>query len=152
MADTSLSALKRCKFHTQSFDASGLGDLYETLLNKLCGPRHGIGVDLDSGNDVRIPPAVGLCCSATEFDLDAALHQACDQLLIGIPGSNIAVVVVRLIVQRRVSSVRMKDRDNFELHLPIGAVVRDEPEVKESSRQIAFKRQRCDAEYILDFC
>jgi len=45
----------------------------------------------------------------------------------------------------------MKDRDNLELGLPIGDIVRNEPKVKESSRQIAFERQRCDAGYILDF-
>jgi len=55
-------------------------------------------------------------------------------------------------VQRRVSSVRMKDRDNLALRLPIGDIVHDEPKVKDSSRQIAFERQRCDAEYILDLC
>lgn len=32
----------------------GFRDLYETLLNKLRRPRDGIGIDLDSGNEVGI--------------------------------------------------------------------------------------------------
>jgi len=142
----------RRRFHSLGFDASGLGDLYETLLNKLCGPRHGIGVDLNSGNSVRIPPTVGLCCSATEFDLDTVLHQVCDQFSIGIPSSNIAVVVVRLVVQRRVAGVCVKDYYNLGLGLPIGDIVHDELKVKERRRQIAFERKRCDAKDNLELC
>ena len=46
-------------------------------------------------------------------------------------------------------SIRMKDRDYQEFGLPVIDIVHNEPEVKERSRQIAFERQRSDAEYIL---
>src|SRR5215471_10793859 len=110
MADTPLSALKRCKFHTQSFDASGLGDLYETLLNKLCGPRHGIGVDLDSRNEVGISPTMNLCRSATELDVHTPLHQVRNKLFVRIAGGNTTVRVVHLIVQCHMAGIGVNNR------------------------------------------
>ena len=77
--------IHRNPIRTPRSDPLGFRDLYQTLLNKLCSPRHRIGVDLYSGNDVCIPPAMDLCCSATEFDLHTSLHQVCNKLLYGLP-------------------------------------------------------------------
>src|SRR4030095_16885770 len=55
-------------------------DFYAPLLNEMCCSGHGIGVDLDSGNEVCVSPAMNLCRRATEFDLHAALHQVCNEL------------------------------------------------------------------------
>jgi len=63
----------------------GFRDLYETFLNELCRPRHGIGFDLDSRDEVCISPAVDLCCSAAELDLHTSLHQVSDKFLVGFP-------------------------------------------------------------------
>src|SRR6516165_11848481 len=62
----------------------GFRDLYKTLLNKLCRPRHGIGVDLDSGNEACISPTVDLCCSATEFDLSPRSIRSVTTFLCGL--------------------------------------------------------------------
>ena len=83
----------------------GFRDLYETFLNELCQSRHRIGVDLYSGNRVCISPAMDLGCSAAELDLHTSLHQVSDKFLVGIPSSNVAVVVIRLVVERRVAGV-----------------------------------------------
>ena len=88
----------RIQFLLQAPPLLGFRDLYETLLNKLCRPRHGIGVDLDSGNDVCISPTVDLCCSATQFDLHTSLHQVRNERLVWIAGGNITVGVIRLVV------------------------------------------------------
>src|SRR5215471_13170677 len=86
------------QFHTPESDALGFRDLYETLLNKLRRPRHGIGVDLYSGNEVCISPTVDLGCSAAELDLHTSFHQVCNQLLVWVASGNIAVGVVRLVM------------------------------------------------------
>src|SRR5215469_7733326 len=92
-----MMSIHRNPINTRS-DPLGFRDLYETLLNKLCSPRHRISVDLYSGNDVCISPAMDLCCSATEFGLHTSLHQVCNKLLIRVAGSNISVVVIRLVM------------------------------------------------------
>ena len=86
------------RVHDPSSETLGFRDLYETLLNKLRRPRHGIGVDLDSGNKVCISPAIDFCCSATEFDPHTALHQVGNKLLVWVASGNIAVGVVRLVM------------------------------------------------------
>src|SRR5215831_9568108 len=87
-----------CTRRDPSESLLGFRDLYETLLNKLRRPRHGICVDLDSGNEVGVSPAVDLCCSATEFDLHTALHQVCNKFLVWVACCNITVGIVRLVV------------------------------------------------------
>src|SRR6202040_2380983 len=109
----------------------GFRDLYETFLNKLCRSRHGIGVNLDPGNGICISPAVGRRGGATKLDLDAALYQVCDKFLIWIASSNIAVGVIRLIVQSHVASICVKDRDHAGLGIPVGDIVHDKLKVKE---------------------
>src|SRR5215471_2006096 len=130
--------------------SSGLGDLYKPLLNKLCGPRHGIGVYLYSGNEVTIAPAVSPCCSSTELDLHTSVHQITNKFLVWVASRNIAVGVIRLVMQRHVTSIGMKDHYNLELRLPTGDIVHYELKVKERCWQVAFERKRCDTEHHLD--
>src|SRR5260370_7398840 len=101
----------------------GFRDLYETFLNKRCRSRHGIGVNLDTGNGICISPAVGRRCGATKLDLDAALYQVCDKFLVWIASSNIAVGVIRLVVQIHMAGISVKDSDHTSLALPLRDIV-----------------------------
>jgi hypothetical protein len=81
-----------------------------------------------------------LCGSAAEFDLHTSLHQVCNKLLVWVPSGNVTVRVERLVVQRHVAGICVKDRYNLGLGVPVGDVVRDELKVKKTRRQIAFER------------
>src|SRR5262245_58486587 len=83
----------------------GFRDFYEAFLNKLCCSRHGIGVHLDPGNDVCVSPTMGLRRGTAEFDLPTALHEVCDEFFVWIASGNIAVRVIRLVVQGHVASI-----------------------------------------------
>ena len=48
--------------------------------------------------------------------------------------------------------IGVKDYHNLGLGLPIRDIVHDELKVKETRRQVAFERFRCDAERNLDLC
>ena len=57
--------------------ASFLGsfrDFHEPFLNELRRSRHGIRVDPDSGEQVRVPPLVSFRSRATQLDLRTAFH------------------------------------------------------------------------------
>src|SRR5262249_15760933 len=113
-------------------------------------PRHRVGVDLDSGKGVCVHPAVGLCCRATQLDLDAAFHQVCDEFPVWVADADMPIDVVCLIVQSNVAGICVKDSDHLGLGLPSGNIVHDKLEVKQRSEEVAFERQRCDAEYSVD--
>ena len=46
------------------------GHLDEALLNELRRPRHGVGIDLDVGEQVGVDPAMRLCRGTAQFDSD----------------------------------------------------------------------------------
>ena len=127
--------------------ASFLGsfrDFHEPFLNELRPPRHGIRVDLDSGKHVFVSPVVNLRRRATQLKVHTAVHQVRDKVFVRIAGCHIPFVVVRLVVQRHVARIRVKDRDHLSLGIPVGDVVLDELKVEDRSRQIPFERQGRD--------
>jgi hypothetical protein len=50
-----------------------------------------------------------------------------------------------------VAGVRVKDRDDFGLRFPLGAVIHDELKVEKRSGQIPFERQGADTRHKLHF-
>jgi hypothetical protein len=70
---------------------------------------------------------------------------------IGIAGSDVAVGIVRIVVQRLVTRIRMKDRDHFGPAAPVSDIVLDQLHMEDRSRQIPFEHQRADAEDELHF-
>ena len=89
---------------------------------------------LDSGKQVFISPVVDSRGRPAKLDLHSAFHQFCHKLLVRIAGRHHAAGVVRLVVQRHVARVGMKDRYDLGLGLPIGDVFRDEPKMKDGGR------------------
>ena len=106
----------------------------------MCCSRHGIGVDLDSGNEVCISPVMSLGRCSTQFDVHAALHQISNEVPVGIAGGNITVGVISRVMQRHVACIGVKDRHDLGLGLPVGDVVHDEVKMKDGRGQIAFER------------
>jgi hypothetical protein len=88
------------------------------LLDKLDHPGPGIGVDLDPREQILIPPVVDSRGRAAQLDMHAPAHQARDQLLVGIPGPDVAFGVVGLVVQRDVACVGVEDRDDLRCRAP----------------------------------
>jgi len=98
-----------------------------------------------------VSPVVGFRGRATQLNLRTAFHQVSDELLVGIPCRHVAFGVVRAVVQRHVGRIRVKDRNNLGLGVPVGDVVLDELKVEDGSRQIPFDRQGTDTERRLHF-
>ena len=73
-------------------------DFHEPFLNQLRGSRHGISVDFDSGQQIRVPPVVSSRGRATQLHLHAVLHQSGDQLFVGIAGRDVTIRIVRPVV------------------------------------------------------
>ena len=63
---------------------------------------------------------------ATQLNLHTALHQVSEKLLIRIAGRHHAFGIVRVIIQRHVACIRVKDRDDLGIGVPVGGVLRDE--------------------------
>ena len=82
---------------------SAFRDFHEPFLNELCRPRHGIRVDLDARQQVRIAPPVDFCSCTTQFDLHAALHQIRDKSLVRVAGRDVPVGIVGAIFQRHMA-------------------------------------------------
>ena len=80
----------------------------------------------DSGKQIFISPVVDGGRGPAQLDLHPAFHEICDKVLVRIAGSHHSVDVVGLVVQRRVTRIRMKDRYDLGLGLPFGDVFRDE--------------------------
>src|SRR5262245_34076208 len=78
---------------------SSLGDLHESLLNELCRSCHGIRIDLDVRQQVLVSPAMGLCGRAAKLNLHAALLQIGNEILVGVARRDVAICVVRRVVQ-----------------------------------------------------
>jgi hypothetical protein len=124
-----------------------LCDFHESILDKLRCPCHGIRVDLDARKQVGVPPVVDFCGCPAEFNLHAAVLKVSDEILVRITRRYVAVGIVGAIVQRHVTSVRVKDGYDLGLGIPIGNVIFDELKVENRSRKITFKLQRADTEH-----
>lgn len=101
--------------------AAGLylfSDFHESLLDKLDHPGPGIGVDLDPREQIRIPPVVDSRGRAAQLNVHAPAHEARDQLLVGVPGPDVAFGVVGRVVQRDVACVGVEDRDDLRRRGP----------------------------------
>ena len=108
--------------------AAGLylfSDFHESLLDKLDHPGPGIGVDVDPREQILIPPAVTSRGRAAQLDVHAPAHEARDQLLVGVPGPDVAFGVVGRVVQRDVACVGVEDRDDLRCRAPVRDVARD---------------------------
>jgi hypothetical protein len=127
-------------------------DFHEPLLNELRRSRHGIRVDLDSGKQVCVSPLVNFRGRATQLNLRTAFHQVSDELFVGIAGRHVSFGIVRAVVQCHVARIRVKDRNNLGLGVPVGDVVLDELKVENGGWQIPFERQGTDTERHLHFC
>src|SRR5215469_701448 len=103
-----------------------LRNFHEPLLNELRRSGHGVRVYLDVRKQIRVSVAVSLCGRATQLDSYTAPLQVGDELLVGIAGRYISILIVGGVMQRDVAGVGVKDRDDFGLRLPIGAVIHDE--------------------------
>jgi hypothetical protein len=125
------------------------GHLHEAFLDELIGSRHGVCVDLDIGKEIRIPPVVNFRCGAAQLDFHTALDQVGDQILIRIAGRDATVGIVRAVMQRDVTGVRVKDRNDLRLGVPTGDVVLDELHVEDRGRQVPFELQGADTEHRL---
>ena len=135
--------------------AAGLylfSDFHESLLDKLDHPGSGIGVDLDPREQILIPPVVDSRGRAAQLDVHAPAHEARDQLLVGVPGPDVAFGVVGRVVQRDVACVGVEDRDNLRRRAPVRDVARDALKVDDRRRQVSFERQGADTEHHLHVC
>ena len=68
------------------------------MLDKLDHPGPGIGVDLDPREQILIPPVVDSRGRAAQLNVHAPAHEARDQLLVGVPGPDVAFGVVGRVV------------------------------------------------------
>ena len=112
----------RATFIPAAFFLGSFRDFHESFLNELRHPCHGIGVDLDSRKHVFVSPVVNLRRRATQLKVHTAFHQVRDEIFVWIAGCHVPFAVVRLVVQRHVARIRVKDRDHLGLGVPVGDV------------------------------
>lgn len=127
-------------------------DLREPFLNELRHSRHGIRVDLDSRKQVCSSPLVNFRRRATQLNLHTAFYQVSDEPLVRIAGRHHPFGIVRLVVQRHVARIRVKDRKDLGPGVPVGNIFLDEVKVENGSWQISLERQGSDTEGHLYFC
>src|SRR6516164_9894433 len=90
-----------------------LGDLHESLLDELCRSRHGICIDLYVRQQVLVSPAVDLCSCAAQLHLHPALLQIGNEILVGVSRRDVAIRVVRRVVESYMPGICMGDCDNL---------------------------------------
>ena len=78
---------------------------------------------LTPGSKSAFPQWWYFCGRAAKLNLDAVCHEVSQEYLIGIAGRYVPVGVIGAIVQRYVACVRVKDRNNLGLGIPVGGVV-----------------------------
>src|SRR5260370_31134194 len=126
-------------------------EFHEALLNELRRSRYCIRVHLDAGKQVCVSPVVHFCGRATQLNLHAAFYQVSDESFVGIAGRYVPFGVVSVVVQRHVTRVCVKDRNNLSLCAPAIDIVLDELNVENGSRQIPFEHEGADTEGRLHF-
>jgi hypothetical protein len=119
-----------CQCQQTDYRCGSRRDFHESILDKLRCPRHGIRVDLDARKQIRVPPVVDPCGCAAEFNLHAAILEVSDEILVRIACGYVAVGIVGAIVQCHVAGVRVKDRCDLGLGVPVGNVILDEAKVE----------------------
>src|SRR5215813_10419541 len=80
-------------------------------------------IDLDIRKQVLVSPTVGLCGRAAKLDLHVALLQIENEILVGVSRRDVAIRVVRRVVQSHMPSIRMEDCDNLRGRAPARDVV-----------------------------
>jgi len=122
-----------------------LCDLHKALLDKLNCPGHGIQIDFYAWEQIRITPPIDPGGCPTKLDLCAALRQIGDKILVGVSSRDVTRGIIRIIVERHMTGIRVKHRDHVGLGVPFGDVPFDQLEVEKRGRQIALKLQIADA-------
>lgn len=129
----------------------GLGYLHEAFLHELCRPCHGVGVDPDAGQRIRVDPSMRLRRGPAQFEFDAPRHETLNELPVRVAGRDVPLLVVSIIVQRHVSRIGVENHDEAGACLPLGDIVQNQAHMEERRGQVPFERKRGNTEDVPDF-